>query len=219
MSRRFVASSGDYIDAGNPAALDITGDKVSLMGRINLSSINGEQKWFAKWQDAGDQFQWLMSVNSDDHLIFAVYVGGGVVIAEGTTALSPGIWNHAAGVYDGVAARAYLNGVQEAATAASGNLTSRTAPVRIGGGSGGENPFDGKIGPCALYDTALAPGEVASQAAGVSPLQMHKDGGLKFHTALNGRSPEYDVIGGLSLTVNGSTKAAEPPIPNSIVAP
>lgn len=219
MARLFDASSGDYIDAGNPAALNITGNKVALLARINLSSINGEQKFFANWKDSGDQFQWLMSVNSDNHLIFAVYVGGVVVIAEGTTALSVGNWDHAAGVYDGVAVRAYLNGIEEAATAASGNLTSRTAPVRVGGGSGGEQPFDGKIGHCALYNTDLTPGEVASQAGTVSPLQMHKGGGLKFYTALNGPDPEYDVVGGLSLTVNGTTKAEEPPIPNSIVAP
>lgn len=212
---RLFNGINDYLDAGNPAALDITGDTVTLSAWINLSSVNGEQKVFAKWSDSPEAFQYLLSVNSDDHVIFAVFPGT-TIIAEGTTALPINTWHHVAGVYDGTAARVYVDGIEEDSTATTGNLSSTTAPVRIGGGSGGENPFDGTIGPCALWPTARSAGEIKTLAAGVSPLQLPLPA---FFAPLNGQDPEYDVIGGLSLTVNGSDKAEEPPIPNSIVAP
>lgn len=215
MARSFDASSGDYLDAGNPAALNLTGDQVTVAARIMLASVNGEQKFFAKWADSGDRFQYLLSVNSDDHLIFAIY-SGSVAIAEGTTALVANTWYHAGGVYDGSVVRAYLNGTEEAATAKTGNMPSTTAPLRIGGGSSGENPFDGTIAHPALWPTARSGGEMKTLAAGASPLQLPLGA---FYAPLNGRDPEYDVIGGLALTVNGSDKAEEPPIPNSIVAP
>ena len=99
-------------------------------------------------------------------------------------------------------------------------MVSNTAPVRIGagsGGSGGEDPVDGDIGHCAIWGVALTAGEIKSLFSGVSPPKI-RGGSLLLYAPLNGIDPEYDIIGGLDLTVNGPTKTDEPPIPNSIVA-
>lgn len=221
MSRDFEASSNDYIEVGDVPALDLTGDEVSLSAWIRLESINGEQKVLAKWADVGDRFQYLLSVNTSNHVIFAVY-SGGVALTEGTTVLAAGAWHHIAGVYDGSTIRVYLDGVEEGSASKSGNMPSTTAPVRIGAGSSGagtEQPFDGEIGHCGIWDAPLTAGEVASLAAGISPLKIRKDDNLQLYAPLNGQDPEYDVIGGLDLAVNGPAKSEEPPIPNSIVAP
>jgi len=220
MARNFEESNNDYIDAGNPPALDLTGDKVTLSAWIRLEALNGEQKIFAKWSDAGGVFQYLLSLDSLDRLLFAVFPGV-TKIANGATTLVAGTWCHVAGCYDGTNLKIYLDGVEDGSTAATGNISSTSAPVRIGAGSGGagtEDPFDGDIGHCAIWDIGASASEIKSLAAGINPPKISSES-LLFYAPLNGQDPEYDVVGGLSLTVNGATKSEEPPIPNSIVAP
>jgi len=219
MSRNFEKDNNDYIEVGDVPDLNLTGNEVTLSVWVRLESVNGEVKVFAKWADDGSRFQYLLSINSDDECLFAVH-DGGFKIAEGSTALVVGVWNHIAGTYDGSNIRVYLNGVEEDSLSATGNMSSTTAPVRIGAGSGGagtEQPFDGDIGHCAIWDTGLSSSEVQSLSAGINPLKIRSENRL-FYAPLNGQNPELDVVGGLSLTVNGATRAEEPPIPNSIVA-
>ncbi len=221
MARDFEESSNEYVEIGDVAALDFTGDEITLSVWIRPEALDGEQKVLAKWSDAGGAFQYLLSVTASDVVQFVVNAASSNGVASGSTALTAGTWCHHAGTYDGSNVRVYLNGVEDGSTSKTGNMSSNTAPVRIGAGSGGsgtEQPFDGDIGHCAIWDTPLTAGEVASLAAGVSPLKIHREN-LLFYAPLNGQDPEYDVVGGLDLTVNGSIKSEEPPIPNSIVAP
>jgi len=220
MARHFEALNNDYIDAGNPSILNLTGDEVTLSVWIKLESTTMEGKIIAKWADQGDRFQYLLSNNSGDKCLFAIF-NDGTKIAQGTTILVVGQWYHLAGTYDGSNLRVYCNGIQEDSTPATGNMSSTTAPVRIGAGSGGlgtENPFDGEIGHVAIWDKPLTDGEIKSLANGINPLNIRSES-LLFYAPLNGQTPEYDVIGGLDMTVNGTIVAEEPPIPNSIKAP
>lgn len=220
MARHFEKNNNDYLDAGNPSHLNLTGDELTLFARMRLESTSSEGKILSKWADSGGQFQYLISTNSDDKCQFAVFPGT-TIIALGTSTLATGIWYDLAGTYDGSNARVYCNGTEEDSTPATGNLSAKTAPVRIGAGSGGsgtENPYDGDIGHVAIWDKPLTAGEIESLANGISPLSIRSES-LLFYAPLNGQNPEYDVIGGLDLTVNGSVKSEEPPIPNSIVAP
>lgn len=221
MSRDFEASNNDFIEVGDVPALDLTGDEVTLSAWVRLESMGTEKKVLAKWADAGGQFQYLLSITASNNVLLAVNSGGQTVVT-GSTSLVIDTWHHIAGVYDGSTIRVYLDGVDDGSTADSGNMPNTTAPVRIGAGSGGagtEAPMDGEIGHCAIWDAPLSPGEIASLAAAISPLKIRKSDNLQFFAPLNGQTPEYDVIGGLSLTVNGTTVAEEPPIPHSIVAP
>jgi len=219
MARNFDGTN-DFLDAGNPSALNLTGNEVTLSAWIRLESTSAEGKILAKWADAGDRFQYLLSTDSGDKCLFATFTPN-TKIALGTTNLVTGAWNHIAGVYDGSELRVYCDGVEEGTTSSTANFSSTNAPVRIGAGSGGsgtENPFDGDIGHAAIWDKPLTAGEIQSLANGISPLNI-RSGSILFYAPLNGQSPELDVVGGLSLTVNGATLSEEPPIPNSIVAP
>lgn len=220
MSRNFESNNNDYIEVGDVPALDFTGDEITVALWLRLESTTAERKAFAKWSDAGGDFQYLISALADGHVQMVVNTGSNGV-AEGTTDMNDGDWHHIAGIYDGSNVRVYEDGVEEGSTSLSGNMISNNAPVRIGAGSGGsgtENPFDGEIGHCAVWDVPLTASEVASLAAGINPLKIRSENRL-FYAPLNGQDPELDVVGGLSLTVNGPTKSEEPPIPNSIVAP
>lgn len=213
MARNFVAASNDFIDFGNPAVLDLTGDEVTLSLWVRLDSSVSSMKVFAKWSGAG--MSYLLEVLTNGHVLFGVSAGG-IDITEGTTDLDDGLWHHIAGTYDGSDIRIYVDGVEENSTAASGNLTSTTEPVYIGSRSNGGNPFDGDAGHAMIDDRGWSPQEVASLAAGASPLQFPTP---VFYAPLNGQSPEIDVIGGIAGTVTGTTVVEEPPIPHSIVAP
>lgn len=220
MARDFDAASNEYVEIGDVPALDLTGDEVTLAAWIRIEVLNGELKIFAKWSDSPTAHQYLLSVNASDQPLFAINASG-QAIANGATTLIAGTWCHLAGTYDGSDVRVYLNGVEDGSVSKTGNMIPNTAPVRIGAGSGGsgtEQPFDGDIGHCAIWDAGLTADEIESLAAGISPLKIHREN-LLFYSPLNGQDPEYDVVGGLDLTVNGSIKSEEPPISNSIVAP
>ncbi len=223
MSRHFEATNNDYLDAGNPSALNLTGNKVTLLARINLESDHTEGKIIAKWADAGGKFQYLLSTDSGDKCLFAIQANSQKNIV-GTTTLIIGKWYDIAGVYDGSEMRVYCyqNGIggEENSTSQSGNMPTTTAPARIGAGSGGlgtENPFDGDVSHTAIYDKVLSDSEIESWANGISVLQLNRDN-LIDTWPLNGQDPEPGIINGHDLTVNGPTVAEEPPIPNSIVA-
>ena len=218
MARNFDATSNDYIDFGDPAVLDLTGDEVTLSIWLRCGTP-AEGKVFAKWADSPAAFQYLLSVLANGHALFAVFTGG-TDIVEGTTDLDDGEWHHIAGTYDGSDIRIYVDGVEEGSTAASGNMASNTAPVRIGAGSGGagtENPFDGDLGHPSLWDTGRSAGNIRSLSEGISPRAISPL--PLFYPPLNGQNPEIDIINGITGTVNGTTVVEEPPIPNAIVAP
>ena len=217
MANLFDMSNPDFIEVGNPSSVDITGNKLTIATQIKVDTLNGEQKFFAKWKNAGSQFQYLLSINSSNKFIGAIYAGG-IAIAEGVTTTPTGIWLHVAVVYDGVDIRLYIKGILDGIQAQSGNMPSTPAPLRFGTGSGGEDPFGGCMGHPALWDAALNPSEIQSLANGVSPPKI-RVGNLRSYPPLNGQNPELDIITGQQLTVMGTTKVDEPPIPNSIVAP
>ncbi len=213
MSRDFESSNDDYIEVGDVPALDLTGDEITLMAWVRLEALNGEMKVFAKWRDSGGALhQYLLSISAADKVLFAVDAGG-QSIATGTTSFVADTWYHIVGTYDGSDIRVYFDGVEEDSVARAGNFASTIAPVRIGAGSGGagtEQPFDGEIGHCAIWDVGISAGEIESLANGFSPLQVRPDN-LLFYAPLNGLTPEYDAVGGLSLTVNGPVASEEPP--------
>lgn len=218
MSRLFDNTNPDYLDAGNPSPLNLTGDNGTFLVRFRLASVNGEGKLLAKWADAGGRFQYLLSVDSNNKCLFAINAASQKSIV-GTTVLVVGTWYVVIGVYDSVEMRLWCNVVLENSTPQSGNMPSTTAPVRIGAGSGGagtENPFDGNIGHCAIWDEALTENEIISLSNDINTLQVRTP---VSYWPLNGQSPELDVVNGHNMTVNGSTVTEEPPIPNSIKAP
>lgn len=219
MSSELIATNNDYLDAGNPSALNIIGDQLTVFVRIKLTSINGEQKFLAKWSDSPESFQFLLSVNDSRNCLFAINNGGQVVVT-GTTTLVVGVWYDIVGVKDETEIRIYLNGVEEGSTLTIGDIISTSTSVRLGAGSGGagtENPMDGLISHVFITDTAYSAEKIQSLYYGANVLQFSEGVPISYWP-LNANL-ELDVIGGHNMTVYGATAAPEPPIPNSIKAP
>lgn len=217
MSRLFDQSNEDYLDGGD--IVKITGDKITVSCWVKLDSVNGEQKLVSKWSDSPEVFRFLVSITNNEKPQFVINTGSNG-LALGSTTISVGPWHNILGSYDGSNVKVFLDGSEDGSVSKTGNLTDTTAPLVLGAGSGGagsEQPLDGCLGHVAIWDIALTDGQIESLANGASPLQIPD--GLAFYAPLNGADPERDIIGGNSLTVNGTTAVAEPPIPNAIKAP
>ncbi len=216
MARNFVSGNPDNIDHGNPSVLDLTGDEIALSLWARTSTSGAEQKIFSKWMSG--QFSYLISILSGGNAQFVINDGSNA-LAIGSTDVTDGEWHHVVGTYDGALVNLYIDGVEEDSTANTGALNSSTSSVILGTGSGGtEQPYNGDLGHAAIWNVGLSASEAASLAASVSPLRIRRDS-IVFYAPFNGQSPEADVIGGNTGTVNGTTVTEEPPIPNSIVAP
>lgn len=137
--------------------------------------------------------------------------------AKTSIAYTANNWHHIAGVFPSISSRsAYLDG------GSKGTNTDTVTPVGVDttdiGGEDGAGSMIGDIAHVAVWNIALTDQEVASLAAGVSPLRMRRSA-LVAYWPINGVSPEVDIIGGLDMTVTGTSVSAEPPNPGSIVAP
>jgi hypothetical protein len=134
------------------------------------------------------------------------------------------VWYHAAAVAASATDRTvYFDG------GSSGNNTTDVQPKSVDASwiaqSDDGSPvdrFSGNIAHVAMWDAALTASEIATLAAGVSPLRV-RPGNLVHYWPLNGSqdgSVEIDIIGGASFTKNGSPSIdIEPPVPHSMVAP
>lgn len=141
--------------------------------------------------------------------------------ANTSTAPSVNTWHHVAVVEASATDhRAFLDG------AGKGTDTIDVAPKSIDTSwisrldDGSPQHFSGNIAGVAIWNVALTDSEIATLAAGHSPLRVRRGSLIHFWPCNGGQSPEPDIIGGASMTLFGTpTKDFEPPIPQSIVAP
>lgn len=172
---------------GSALRFDGVDDSVQL-GSLNVS---GEALTIALWfkaDDFGSSDGRLISkatgtAESDHHWMLSTIDSGGVklrfrlktngvttTLIASTGALSPGVWTHAAIVYDGATMRIYKNGVEVGVTSKQGALsTSSSVDVAIGNQppGAGSRSFKGSIDDVRIYSEALAQPEVATLAAGI----------------------------------------------------
>ena len=78
----------------------------------------------------------------------------------GTAALTANTWTHLAATYDGATMRLYVNGVQVASRAQTGNIATSTNPLQIGGDSIYGQYFAGMIDEVRIYSRALTQTEI-----------------------------------------------------------
>ncbi len=128
--------------------------------------------------------------------------------------ITTSVWEHYAAKYiSNVSRFAYLNGV-----VGTENTTSRTVAgtfdetgigVRITGTS--VNTWDGFLAHVAAYDVALDDAEIASLAAGTSPLLIRPQSLIFYCPLVNTTAQE--LVAGVTLTASGvPTNAAGPPV-------
>jgi hypothetical protein len=87
----------------------------------------------------------------------------------GTSVIPTNAFTHVAATFDGVVAKVFVNGAEEASLSVAGNLIASTAPLVIGAPGAacrtafaGLAEFNGRIDEISLYDRALTAGEIAT---------------------------------------------------------
>lgn len=167
----------------------------------------------------GSGSQWVLQTRSDGDVWFRVRESGNIARISEFASYVANTWQHFCGVERSATnRRVFLDGTEGSDPGGSSVIPSGIDTTMIGERADGALNFDGDIGHVAIWNVALTNGEIASLAAGISPLKIRRDA-LVYYCPINGQSPELDVVGGLNMTVTGAVAVEEPPIPHSIVAP
>jgi hypothetical protein len=157
----FNKASDQYVNLGNPAALQITGP-ITLAARYRLTSVpaasGNSYQLIAKDKDTGGR-AYVLDVNRDNTLSLAgarFYingVGAANIAKEGRIPVA-GDERFVVGQFDGTNSRLYLDGLLVASVAAGGtSINTATANVLIGRReyAGFTEPMDGSISYAGIW--------------------------------------------------------------------
>ena len=165
-SMDFDSASLDYIDAGNPTELQITGDITVSAWFKSTYNGSGVALISAKGYHGG--------VNTRSWQLYLRGAGAGVgfdyygptatrVYAVYTVAQNDGQWHHLVGVKSGSSSILYLDGVQVATgVGTQASMYNSSGNVTIGASSNNASNFDGQIDGVSIFDYALSSSQVTT---------------------------------------------------------
>jgi Concanavalin A-like lectin/glucanases superfamily len=220
MARSFPGTTADYLSVGNPAALDITGDQLTIHAFLKPSVVGGiDHTIVSKW-DQGGQFQYSTHIASSGVLFFDIGDAGGGDFLSGTTVLKAGVWYSSCWRKNGTTGgsqQVYLNGRLDGEGTSGRTMISRTASVNIGRLTNAAQPFNGSIAHAAIWNAALTQQEIELLSRGVNPLKI-RPGNLRGYWPLEGYGGAGGVGGAKDLsayanhaTLNGAVTSAPGP--------
>src|SRR5215510_1328506 len=166
----------DYVNLGNPSALQLTGS-MTVSAWINSSSFPADDAAIVSKRGSNEVgFQLDTTVDKGPRTIGFKLTNssGGQMFRYGATALQPNTWYYVTGVYNAATQTldVYLNGqldngqLQGTVTASQQNSTANITIGRSAGNAGFE--FAGRIDDVRIYGRALTQAEI--QADMVTPL-------------------------------------------------
>ncbi|MCU6712722.1 DUF4038 domain-containing protein [Paenibacillus sp. J5C_2022] len=155
----------DYVNIPDSVSLDGMG-RLTVSAWVNLSQLPATNYFPVEKSSLSGAYRFVINSAGKGHFVIATdnnawYSTG--TVADFTTEISPNVWYHLVGVYDGTNVLVYVNG-QLAGTGAqpiSGSVVNEASPLRFGYmyGSNGEY-LKGKIDDVRIYGIALTPAEV-----------------------------------------------------------
>jgi len=151
--------SDDYVDCENDESLNIT-DEITIEAWIKREG-SGEYTIASKYQPSGDNRCWLLRLNSNNKLIFAISPDGtlnSVVTLTSATVIGTD-WTHMVGVRDNTNMRVFINGVQDPNTKTVSGIYGGDAHTNIGRWITAHY-FNGTIDEVRIYNRALTPEEI-----------------------------------------------------------
>ncbi|MHA2428754.1 MAG: LamG domain-containing protein, partial [Candidatus Hermodarchaeia archaeon] len=159
----------DYVDVGQ---FDINGNALTIAAWFKADTFDhlrykdGRIVSKAVGIRTADHYWMLSSIDDSGipRLRFRLKTSGTTsTLIASSGDLEPGVWIHAAVIYDGSTMKIYKDGVLVGDTPKSGNIDSGpTAQVWIGNNppTDSSKPFDGMIDDVRLYDRALTEEEI-----------------------------------------------------------
>jgi len=175
------SSSATVLVSFNGAALNFNGTNNTVdlgMGITNAlagGSLVTAEAWVAPTTSVStgativnnhqNTTQFLLGINGSAYYFFIGF--GSFVVTTPPGVVTPGNWQHVAGVYDGNSLKIYVNGVLQATTAVSPAFIfpSSSTTTKLGSDAFGEY-FDGNIDEVRVWNRALCEGELQNNMNG-----------------------------------------------------
>jgi hypothetical protein len=149
-----------YVNCGNGGSLQVQ-NQITMAFWIKTPGFT--RNW-AAIITKGDG-SWRMSRSSETGNSVHMGIGGTTTVGnpwfDASTPITDNEWHHVAGVYDGTMARIYIDDVESATRAATGQLASSTNNVLIGENEGGTGRLlSGTLDDVRIYSRGLSAAEV-----------------------------------------------------------
>lgn len=157
--------SNDLVNVNDANSLDLT-NGMTLEAWVYPTNLTGYKTIISK-ERATNAFAYTLAANNstsgsaNQRPNARIRIGSNNRIVTGTSKLPLNTWTHIATTYDGAIMRLYINGVQVSTLATTGNITTTTNMLRIGGSPNlGAQYFAGRIDEVRIYNRALSAAEV-----------------------------------------------------------
>ena len=192
-----------------PSALVPAVHPVSMCCWFNTTTVGSSQHMVGVYNSAGatDRNSHYLKIDTiSSGILAAVSCDGSASSQASSAAVAINQWNHAGGVFNTATdRRVFYNGTK------STNSTSRTpsslnrASIGLQDNAAGNRAFSGFLAEVGIWDVALDDAEMASLAAGVSPLKIRPQNLLAYLPVING-ALDYK---GNAFAIQGSLTSAD----------
>ncbi|MCP4411346.1 MAG: LamG domain-containing protein, partial [Gammaproteobacteria bacterium] len=149
--------TADYINCGNPTALQITGN-LSISAWVKFDNATAASDWFVAKDDngAGSGRSYMLNRLNTGKIRFAIQRSG-LKSVQSSTVLSSDTWYHVVGVNDGTDLKVYINGSLDNTTAGDGGaIDNGNSDFTLGANEIPGGYLAGSLGQVAIFDYALA---------------------------------------------------------------
>ena len=144
-----------------------SGNTMTVMAWVKWGDKNNAGQWanlvtLDANTSSGDNGQfWLQHSQNNSNFEFAIQTNSARTYIQSVTNPVVGQWYHVAGVYDGSFINIYVNGIQEARVACSGNIATFQSAFRLIFGQwaysgNGYRPFNGNLDEISIWNVALS---------------------------------------------------------------
>ena len=135
-----------YVNSGTTFTNNLTGSSsITVEAWINPISTQTYSTVCGTYD--GSAMQFLMRLDNNKLAFFIS--NGSITGLAGTSTITPGVWTHVAGTWDGTDIKVYVNGVLENTTPKSGSFPNSGHPLIIGNSKiTGIEGFDGILMTC-----------------------------------------------------------------------
>ena len=151
--------ASDWVTVPDANSLDLT-TGMTLEAWVRPTTLGSSWRTAIFKEQSGNYAYGLYAHTGTNNPSANGIIGGADKDIRGTGALALNTWTHLAATYDGAQLRLYVNGVQNSAVAATGNITTSTGALRIGGNNIWPEWFVGQLDEIRIYNRALSATEV-----------------------------------------------------------
>jgi hypothetical protein len=195
--------TNDLVNINDVNSLDLT-NGMTLEAWVNPSNLTDYKTVLCK-ENGSTNLAYALSANNNtsgsanQRPNTRIRIGTSTTTVTGTSKLALNTWTHIASTFNGSVLRLYINGVQVSSTNVSGNITTTTNLLRIGGSSALAQYFTGLIDEVRIYSRALTQAEIQTD--------------MNTPIAPDVTSPTVDITtpaaGNVSGTINVTANAAD----------